>query len=59
MRQDSYGTYKCYAENEHGAAVKFVKYEYAGKTFSIFNLFTVNLFTGIFTCNFIQGCNVG
>ena len=30
VRQDSFGTYKCYAENEHGAAVKFVKYECAG-----------------------------
>ena len=43
VRQDSYGTYKCYAENEHGAAVKFVKYEYAGKTLSVFYVFTVNI----------------
>ena len=27
---DTMGTYKCYAENESGSAVKYVKYEFAG-----------------------------
>ena len=27
---DTIGTYKCFAENESGSAVKYVKYEFAG-----------------------------
>ena len=43
VRQDSFGTYKCYAENEHGSAVKFVKYEYAGITFIVILFSTIFL----------------
>ena len=31
VNKDSAGEYKCYAENEHGAAVKVVTFDLAGK----------------------------